>query len=190
MLNFMAGRQNLPGQAAEMNIGDTLKDLLLVDLNGNEQVKTLSGTKLLFVFSITCTACALNFDNWREIDTSIDKNLILYLSLDSLTSTTQYAVEKGIADRTFLLKNPQDQIRLKLARVPQTILVRDGKIEIISVGRLNKDKKDTIINTVNSHLGNSQVVEGSVGVSGILASCDRLKPHFLRGQKTKQSQPS
>lgn len=125
-----------PKEDGALAIGDKTPDIQLGDLNDNAQLGTLSGTKLLFVFSASCPACASNFNNWKELERVVGENKVLYISTDSLAEAQSYASEKGIASRTLRFQNNEDKVKFKVYRVPQTLYVTDGRVKNVVVGRL------------------------------------------------------
>lgn len=139
-----------PKKDAALAIGDKTPDIQLGDLNDNAQLGILSGTKLLFVFSTSCPACASNFDNWKELERVVGENRVLYISTDSLAEAQNFAAEKGINSRTLRFRNNEDKVKFKVYRVPQTLYVTDGTVKNIVVGRLPSQEVERFKNAFNA----------------------------------------
>jgi hypothetical protein len=129
-----------------MKAGDKLDQITGIDSsNLPRSVSFGAGSKLLFVYSSKCPACARNFENWKVIEERVGAGNVLYVSTDKLSELSKdYVQERGIADRTIFLSSAEEIQNLKLTRVPQTIDVSEGKIRVVYLGVLAKETVNSI----------------------------------------------
>ncbi len=125
--------------------GDVVGFLRLKTLDGKSSPLILKERKYYaFIFSTSCPACSNNLPNWKEIETSVGSSNVIYLSLDDLKTTSHYAQSRGIANRAYVIAGIEEQKRLKLYKIPQTLILRDGIVVYSHVGVLSKSSINSL----------------------------------------------
>jgi len=104
---------------------------LQVDLQGKDRV--------LLLFSASCGVCDENWPNWQRLlaDPSLSSQLVP-ISFDKSVAD-EYLKKHQISDREVLVGLDPDIVKsMRLGMTPQTIVVRQGKVEHSWVGRLSR----------------------------------------------------
>lgn len=123
-----------------LEVGERVPDLKALRLDSSTGEVSLQGRKLLLVYSKDCPACQANFHNWKTLEQEIGPGEVLYISVNPLEETRQYAQARQIEDRTVLFADwRQAREEFKISRIPQTILIQDNQVKAIHPGVLSPD---------------------------------------------------
>lgn len=124
----------------QLEVGERVPDLRALRLDSSTGEVSLQGSKLLLVYSKDCPVCQANFHNWATLEQEIGPGNVLYISVNPLEETRQYAQSRQIEDRTVLFADlRQAREGFKITRIPQTILVQDNQVKAIHLGVLNPE---------------------------------------------------
>jgi hypothetical protein len=149
-----------------------LPGLQAVAADGAEGPVDLSGRKLLFVYSSSCPYSRPMFPVWAAMGERAGQARAVYLSVDDPAAPT---VAVGLApasrrldedcrpeaggtecigsapENDFLLSR-ESPLQARFSRVPQTIVVADGRVVSVDIGVLPPDAVERVLNTLNDSL--------------------------------------
>lgn len=124
-------------------VGSTIDILAGQDITGTAVSVDLShrekGT-LLLVLSPHCPFCRINFQNWREILTTVPKDEVVWVDVTD-TADQMYLVTVGISSDAKLIKLTSSTAAARqLLVTPTTVLLdQHGKVRLSATGVLHGD---------------------------------------------------
>ncbi|MBM3712454.1 MAG: redoxin domain-containing protein [Actinobacteria bacterium] len=127
-----------------VKIGDKINALTLIDMNGmNKKVFDIVSCKtIVFLFSIDCEACSLNFPVWQQLTELFNKEKkvvnTIAISLDSISTTKKFVSKLSFSNSIYCVHNKGIFLeQFKTMLTPQTILIDDdSKVEGVWLGTL------------------------------------------------------
>jgi hypothetical protein len=135
-LAFSQSQKPLP----KLEIGETIPELEVINLDNIMRKLDWSDDKILFVYSVNCPFCTKNFENWKVIEQEVGSSKVMYLSTDDIELAKDHALSNNIAKLVYCFSDGEERRKLKIAGVPQTIYIANGKVKAIQAGVLKSEQ--------------------------------------------------
>ncbi len=137
-----------PAPPPQLEVGELLEPLAVVDLDGRKSELDFSGEQnVLMVFTTRCPYCAQNQPAWNELYARFqDRYRVLGIAVGDVESVKTYAEKQGLS---YPVVVPADAMSFpksyKIPSVPTTVLVgADGRVKKVWNGMLNGDSYDVL----------------------------------------------
>lgn len=128
--------------------GVPLADLQVIAADGSAAQVNLSGRRLLFVYSSSCPYSRQMFPVWAEMGRRAGFERAVYLSVDDPAASS--AGIGSTPENGFLLPR-ESPLRARFSRVPQTIVVADGRVVSADIGVQSSETVNRILNPLNEN---------------------------------------
>lgn len=128
-------------ERARLDPGESIGEPLLVRRIRQNDTLTLGGGEpaLVIVFQSTCAVCERVAPVWRSIAQSVDTRP-LALGLESDSASVAWLKEKvPTADAVAALDLSKFLDRFRIRAVPTTLLLAQGRLELVRIGPLQSD---------------------------------------------------
>lgn len=130
-------------------VGDELKQLDLTDISNNQMTHRLNnGVSILFVFEKPCSPCNKNINYWNKIAILLRKSAQSYgIIEDDFENAKELKMHNRVIFPLYTPVNAEEFRRILPTSInlPQTVVVRDGKISNLYVGQLDADLVKEIV---------------------------------------------
>jgi hypothetical protein len=134
--------------AGDLKPGMPLGEMRAIAADGSVAPVNLSGRRLLFVYSTSCPYSRQMFPVWAEMGRRAGFERTAYLSMDDPAAP---GPPIGSTPENGFLLPRESPLRARLGRVPQTIVIANGRVVSVDVGVLPSEAVDRILNSLNEN---------------------------------------